>query len=349
MKYEMVKVLSPTGEVNKKLMPKLSNQDIKNLYEAMVLGRAWDQRALQLQREGRMGTIASIRGQEAAQVGVAYAMDKDDWLFPSFREAAAQILRGMPMEMLYQYWGGDERGMKIPEGVNIFTVAVPVSTQIPHAVGFAWASKMRKEKYATVVFFGDGATSKGDFHEGLNFAGTFKVPIVFVCQNNQWAISVPRSRQTASETIAQKAEAYGFEGILVDGNDVFAVYKVAKYALEKAKAGKGPTLIECYTYRIGDHTTADDASRYRSQKEVDEWVKKDPIDRLRKFMEKKKLWNKDYEKNLLDMINKKIDAAVSKYESTPPAPIEDIFKYQYAEMPWHLKEQLEKLKEDQSG
>jgi len=249
------------------------------------------------------------------------------------------------MDMQYLVWAGDERGHKIPENVNIFTMTIPVSTHIPHAVGFAWGAKLRKKNFVTVCFFGDGATSKGDFGEGLNFAGTFKTPVVFVCQNNQWAISVPRSRQTAAQTLAQKAVAFGFEGIQVDGNDIFAVYKAGKYALDKARAGKGPTLIECYTYRLSDHTTADDAKKYRSDKEVEEWKKKDPIDRLRKFMQKKGLWNENYEKKVLEDARKKVDSAVQKMESMPPADPKDIFKYQYAEMPWHLQEQMKELSE----
>ena len=243
------------------------------------------------------------------------------------------------MEMLYQYWGGDQRGMEIPEKTNLFTVAIPVASQIPHAVGFAWGAKLKGDNIAVVVYFGDGATSEGDFHEALNFAGVFKVPVVFVCQNNQWAISVPRSRQSAAETLAQKAIAYGFSGVQVDGNDVFAVYRATKEALEKARNGS-PTLIECYTYRISDHTTADDAKRYRPQEEVEAWIKKDPIDRLRKYMASKNMWSEDYEKQVRSEAVARVEEAVKKAEAIQPAGKEDVFKYMFADMPQQLKDEM---------
>ncbi len=333
-----LEILSPQGKLLQKT--KLSNEEIKNIYESMVLARIFDDIALKLQREGRMLTYASIHGQEA-QVGVAFAMQKDDWLFPSFREDGAQIARGMPLDLLYQYWMGDERGQKIPEHLNNFTVSIPVGSQIPHAVGTAYAMKLQRKKSASVVFFGDGATSEGDFHEGMNFAGALKVPCVFICQNNKWAISMHVSRQTASKTIAQKAIAYGFEGIQVDGNDVFAVYEITRYALEKARAGGGPTFIEMDTYRMSDHTTADDASRYRSASELEAWKKKDPIIRMQKFMLSKGLWSAAYEKQLLEKTNKKVSDAVAKAESVEQPSVNDMFDYTYEQIPESLKEQKE--------
>ncbi len=344
-KSKMLQILDIEGNiVDESLMPKLTDDDIKKMYEYMVLARKWDEIAWKLQREGRLLTFAPLIGQEASQVGSAYAMEKDDWLFPMYRDNAAMILRGMPMELLFQYWAGDERGLRIPDDVNMFTLAIPVGTQIPHAVGFAWGMKMRKKKVATVVYFGDAATSKGDFHEGLNFAGVFKVPLVAICENNQYAISVPRSRQTASETIAQKAMAYGFEGIQVDGNDVFAVYKVTKEALEKARKGQGPTLIECFTYRIGAHTTADDPTKYRSNEEVELWKKKDPIDRLKKFMMKKGIWKDSDEKKLLSDAEQRVNDAVKKAESFGEPKPEDMFNYVYDKMPEQLRQQMMELK-----
>ncbi len=329
-------------------LPKLTYSEIKKLYRFMVLSRLLDEKMLSLQRQGRIGTFASIRGQEASNVGIGYAIGKDDWLFPSFRENGTLITLGLPMENILLYYGGDERGSCIPQNINTFPTTVPVATQTLHAVGFAWAQKLQKKKSVAVTVFGDGATSEGDFHESMNFAGVFKLPIVFVCQNNQWAISVPRERQCAAETLAQKAIAYGFEGVQVDGNDIFAVYKSMREALEKAKKGGGPTLIECFTYRISDHTTSDDQTKYRDQKEVDEWKKKDPIDRLRKFMEKKGVWKKSNEKKLLKDSEKFVEFAIKKFESIKPPEVEDIFKYTYKEMAPELKEQLEKLKEDLS-
>src|SRR3989344_7270856 len=311
-KFEVKKleVLAKGGNVDKKLMPKLNKKDIKKLYEFMILTRVFDKKALSLQRQGRLGTYASMEGQEAAIIGSSFALKKEDWLFPCFRENGALILRGLPMENLFMYWAGDERGMNIPKNVNIFPISIPVGTQILHAVGMAFAAKIKAHKVCSLVYFGDGATSEGDFHEGMNIAGVFKLPVVFICQNNQYAISVKREKQTASETLAQKAIAYGFNGIQVDGNDVFAVYKATKEALDLARKGKGPTLIECYTYRINDHTTSDDSKKYRDEKEVNEWRKKDPIIRLWYYMKNKKLWSKEYEKKIIEKLTKAVEESV---------------------------------------
>ncbi len=338
-----LQILNEHGKCDEKLMPKLESAEIKRLYELMVLSRQFDETAIKLQREGRLGTYASGYGQEAVGVGSAFVLNEADWLFPSFRDSAALITRGYPMSMILQYWGGDERGMKAPDNLNIFPIAVPVATQIPHAVGAAWGMKLKGKKTAALVYFGDGATSKADFHEAMNFAGVFKTPCIFVCENNQWAISVPVSKQTASETIAQKAIAYGFEGIQVDGNDIFAVIKATQEALKLAKNGKEATLLECVTYRLADHTTSDDASRYRSQAEVDAWKAKEPIERLRKWMERKGLWNEDYGKSVENDAKEKISKAVDDYLKEPLPSPEDIIKYTYAETPWNLKEQLKQV------
>lgn len=337
---EMFQILSEDGRiVNTKEMPQLKNDDIKRMYELMVLSRVFDDVALKLQREGRILTYASLQGQEAAQVGSALAMKKEDWFVPSYRENGVFITAGYPMDMLYQYWAGDERGMKIPNDINALPVAIPVGSQIPHAVGIAWANKLQGKDSVAVVYFGDGATSKGDFHEGVNFAGVFKIPCVFICQNNQWSISVPVTRETASETIAQKAIAYGIEGVLVDGNDVFAVFKVVKDAIEKARSGKGPTLIECYTYRMQNHTTADDWKRYRSEEEVERWKKKDPVERLKKYMEEEGIWNEAYENKVWDDARTQVSEATRKFESAePPSPL-DMFNDVYAELPPEIEEQ----------
>jgi len=337
-----LQVLDEKGGCDEKKRPKISSIEIKKMYELMVASRLFDEKCLALQRQGRMGTYASVLGQEAAQVGSAYALKKTDWMFPAFREAAAYITRGIPLYKTFLYWAGDERGNLITTP-NTFPPAVPVGTQILHAVGVAWGIKMKGKRAAALVYFGDGATSRPDFHEGMNFAGVFNLPVVFVCQNNQYAISVPRKRQTASETIAQKAIAYGFEGVQVDGNDVFAVYKATKEALEKARCGGGPTLIEAFTYRMGDHTTSDDASRYRPKTEVERWKKKDPIIRLQKYMQKKRMWTKEYDRKLQTKIKINIEAEVKKMESVKPANPKDIFTYMFAEMPKSLKEQMEEL------
>jgi len=338
-------ILDENGNIDKKLMPKISKKEIFSLYEFMLLTRIFDDKALKLQRQGRLGTYASMLGQEATIIGSSYALEKKDWMFPSFRESGAYLLRGLSPEKLFMYWGGDERGMLIPKDQNNFPVCIPVATQTLHAVGAAMASNIKNEKTAFLTYFGDGATSEGDFHEAMNFAGVFNAPIVFICQNNQFAISVPRENQTKSKTIAQKAIAYGFQGIQVDGNDVFTVYKATKDALQKARARKGPTLIECFTYRIGDHTTSDDSSKYRTKKELEYWQKKDPILRLRKYMQKNKLWSKSYEDKLTKKFTDLIENAVKKYESVKPQDKEEIFKYAYSSMPKKLKEQSDYLKE----
>jgi pyruvate dehydrogenase E1 component alpha subunit len=233
--------------------------------------------------------------------------------------------------------------MLIPKDLNIFPICVPVGTQIPHAVGAALAMKIKGDKRAAVCYFGDGATSRGDFHESLNMAGVFKTPIVFLCQNNQWAISVPRSRQTAAQTIAQKAFGYGFEGVEVDGNDVFSVYKATKDALEKAKNGGGPTLIELFTYRLDDHTTSDDATRYRTKEEVEEWRAKEPLIRLRLFMKKNNLWSEDYEREVTERAEKKADEAVAEEESYRSEDPADILLYANAGLSQRQARELKEL------
>jgi pyruvate dehydrogenase E1 component alpha subunit len=342
-KVERLEVLDADGNVDEDLKPNLPPVQLKNLYYWMVLARTFDETAVSLQREGRMLTYGSLRGQEAAQVPVAFAMEKQDWLVPSFREHGAMLLRGAPPKNLYMYWGGDERGHAFPEGVNILPVAIPVATQVVHTMGIAWAFKMRKEPACAVGFFGDGGTSEGDFHEGLNFAGVFKVPALFVCQNNQWAISVPRSRQTAARTIAQKAIAYGIPGLQVDGNDPLAMYAAAKEALDRARAGEGPTLIEAFTYRMEHHTTADDWTRYRDPKEVEEWQRKDPLERLRKHLARIGHWDDDEERKLRARVREEIDKAVREYEAEAPPIPHDMFEFAYAEKTEVLKEQWEHL------
>jgi pyruvate dehydrogenase E1 component alpha subunit len=320
-----LEILDPQGNADDSLMPPLEDGDIRRIYELMLISRTFDERALSLQREGRIGTYPSILGQEAAQVGSAYALEKTDWVFPSFRETGMYVTMGYPLSMLLQYWAGDERGLAAPEGLNILPVSVSVGTHIPHAAGAAMAAAYRRDRVAVVAYFGDGGTSKGDFHEGFNIAGVFKPPVVFICQNNQWAISVPRQRQTAAATLAQKAVAYGFEGIQVDGNDVFAVYRATRQALEKARNGGGPTFIECHTYRLADHTTADDAGRYRSPEEVEHWKKKDPILRLRLYMEQRGLISDGYLQEVEEKSREIVDGAVRQAEAVKPPRTEEMF------------------------
>src|SRR5512136_2694112 len=291
LKGKMFQILKPDGTLQPNLTPPVSDQETFNLYQKMLFIRLADQRALMLQRQGRMGTYAPIWGQEACQVGSASVLQKGDWVFPAFRELGAALMMGIPLKTVFLYWMGNEEGSRAPEGINVLPVSIPVGTHLPHAVGAAWAAKLKGEKMVALVYFGDGATSKGDFHEAMNFAGVFKVPVVFFCQNNQYAISVPRSMQTASKTLAQKAIAYGFDGIQVDGNDLFGVMRVTKEAAEKARSGGGPTFIEGVTFRFGPHTTADDPTKYRKEKEIDPWKPLDPMVRLRLFLKGKSLWS----------------------------------------------------------
>ncbi len=320
-----LEVLDEEGNADESLMPPFGDGDIRRIHELMVLSRTFDERALSLQREGRIGTYPSILGQEAAQVGSAYALENTDWIFPSFRETGMYLTLGYPAHLLFQYWAGDERGLVAPEGLNILPVSVSVGTHIPHAAGAAMAARYRGDRIAVIAYFGEGGTSKGDFHEGFNLAGVFRLPVVFLCQNNQWAISLPREMQTAAETLAQKAIAYGFEGVQVDGNDVFAVYAATRSALDKARNGGGPTFIECFTYRISDHTTADDAARYRSREEVEAWKEKDPIKRVEKYMEKRGMITEGYMRELRERTAAIIDQAVIKAESENPPLTVDMF------------------------
>ncbi len=344
LENEPFRILDPEGRVVRKEVPSLEEEDLLSIYRYMLLARRFDERCLRLQRQGRMGTYAPSSGQEATQVGSAYALRPQDWIFPSYREHATAIVRGLPMEFEIMFWQGNEEGSRIPNGVHIFTCSVPISTQILHAVGFAQAAKLRGEDLVTLCYFGDGGTSEGDFHEGLNFGGVFQAPTIFLCSNNQYAISFPWRKQTASETISQKAIAYGFEGVRVDGMDVLAVYEVTKRAVDKAAAGGGPTLIEAVTYRFGPHTTADDPTRYRDEKELAEWTARDPLIRYRLYLEGKKLWDDEKEENLESEIKEEVARAVEKAEGVPDRDVEEIFRYLYAEMTPRLKEQVERLK-----
>ena len=341
---EYLQVLDENGNADEKLMPKLSEKQINELYELIILCRAFDDKGFNMQRQGRIGTFIQFKGQEASQIGTAYALEGKDWMFPMYRSGAALITRKYPIHMIYMYYGGDERGLQCPKEQNNFPIAIPVGTQIPHATGCAWASKLKNEKVVSMAYVGEGGTSRGDFHEGLNFAGIFKVPAVFIVENNQYAISVPRSRQTAAETFAQKGIAYGVKCIQVDGNDIFAVYKAAKEAVDNARNGNGATLIECVTYRLADHSTSDDAKRYRTDKEVEEWTKKDPIIRLEKYMRSKKLLDDKYKEEVAKKSKDIVEKEVEIYEKIPAANSEDIFKYTFSEMNDDLKEQLEEMK-----
>ena len=309
------------------------------LYRAMVLARAFDAKAVALQRTGRLGTFPSALGQEAVGVGIAAAMRKDDVFLPSFREHGAQLWRGVSLVELFLFWGGDERGSDYAEARQDFPICVPVATHAPHAVGVALAFKLRHEQRVAVCAFGDGATSKGDVAEALNMAGVWSLPLVFVVNNNRWAISLPVAQQTAAETLAQKAIAAGIEGEQVDGNDVIAVREAVARAVVKARSGGGPHLIEALTYRLSDHTTADDARRYRSDTDVSPHWGEDPITRLRNHLVGRGIWAKADEEGLLAEVSGAVDKAVEAYLATPPQGPETIFDFTYKTLPKDLIEQ----------
>jgi pyruvate dehydrogenase E1 component alpha subunit len=326
-----------------------STDALVDLYRAMVLTRAFDEKAIALQRTGRLGTFASSLGQEAVGVGAASAMRTDDILLPSFREQGAMFWRGVTMTEVLLYWGGDERGSKFATTTGDFPICVPVASQFPHAAGAALAMKLRGEQNAVVAIGGDGATSKGDFYEALNIAGVWGLPAVFVISNNQWAISVPRKNQTAAETLAQKAIAAGVPGLQVDGNDVIAVRAATERALERARSGKGPTLIEALTYRLCDHTTADDARRYRSDEEVSEHFKGEPVARLRAHLASRGAWGRDDEAALLSQCREQVDRAVEDYLATEVPAAGDMLDYLFERLPTALADQRQALASEESG
>lgn len=330
-----LQILDETGNVDRKLEPKLDDDTLLRLHRAMTYAREGDQRLLKLQRQGRIGTFGPCTGQEASVCGPAFAMNADDWFVGSFRELGGRLARGESLINTFVFHNGLEEGnVQAPGVTRLLPVSIIVAAQTLHAVGIAYAMKLRGESAAVVTFLGDGGTSEGDFHEALNFASVWQVPVVFICQNNQWAISMPRGRQTHARTIAQKAIAYDLPGVQVDGNDVLAMYVAVKEALDRARAGDGPTLIEAVTYRLMMHTTADDPTRYREDAEVQTWWQRDPLTRFRKYLEAKGLWSDDQQALLEAELRQEIDAAVKEFEARPPvrpdAPFDHVFGTRHA-------------------
>ncbi len=303
------------------------------LYKAMVLMRTYDAKAIALQRTGQLGTYASMLGKEAVEAGIGAAMAPDDVFLCTYRENGVQIMRGVTMQELFLYWGGDERGSDFAVPRRDFPACITIASQCLHATGVAYAMKLRKQKRAAVCMIGDGATSKGDFYESINAAGTWQLPVIFFITNNQWAISVPRKSQSAAQTLAQKAIAAGIAGVQVDGNDVIAVHHAMREALATAYTGGGPTVIEAVTYRLGDHTTADDASRYRPTEEVADAWRREPILRLRNYLSDAGAWDKAREEELLRHCNEQVQAAAQTYIDTPLPPLEQMFDHLYATLP----------------
>ena len=333
--------LDEHGRVTQALPPFASDgAHLVDLYRWMVLMRTYDAKAVALQRTGQLGTYASILGQEAIQAGIGSAMKSDDVFLMTYREQGVQLMRGVTMPELFVYWSGDERGSDYSGPRRDFPICITIAAHATHAAGAAYAIKLRGEARAVVCALGDGATSKGDFYEGMNAAGAWQLPVVFVVANNQWAISVPRRTQTAAQTLAQKAIAAGIACEQVDGNDVIAVRRAMDAALANAREGRGPALIEAITYRLSDHTTADDASRYRSADEVADAWKRDPVARLRAYLTAQGAWDKPREEALVRDSNERVQAAVQEYARTPPPSPQAMFEHLYAALPPALEAQL---------
>ncbi len=334
---EFFQILNPDGQLaDGSKEPDISGQKLLEAYRNAVLTRILDEKMIALHRQGRMGTYASCAGQEATQVGSALALGENDWLFPMYRDLGMMVQMGVKLgDLLNRLFGNADDlslGRDLPNVFawrknRVFSVSVPIASQVCPGVGFALAAKLKHDPLVVLTSFGDGATSSSEFHTSMNFAGVYKAPIVFLCENNQYAISVPVSAQTASRTIAVKARAYGFDGIRVDGNDLLAVYSSVKSAIERARRGEGPTLIECYTYRLGPHSTSDDWKKYRSAQEVEDWRKKDPLLRLRRYLEEnRKLWSQDDERELRSSLEAIINSEVQRAEAAPQPEVSSMFE-----------------------
>jgi pyruvate dehydrogenase E1 component alpha subunit len=349
----LLRVLRDDGSADPATDPGLPHGVLLRGYREMRRLRLLDARMTTLQRQGRIGFYGAATGQEAVPIATGLVLGQEDWVFPALREQSVMLVRGFPLRaFLAQVFGNAAdvlKGRQMPshhsaKAVHQVSWSSCIGTQLPHAVGAAWAMRARKTGAVAVAFLGDGATSEGDFHAAMNFAGVWRVPCVFICQNNHWSISVPASRQTASPTLAIKARAYGMPGVRCDGNDLLAVASAVRSALDRARAGDGPTFIEAVTYRMGAHSTSDDPSRYRSQAEVDAWARKDPFDRLRRHMAHLGLVSDASDADLERELDEELTAAIDEVEREPQPPPESIFEDVYAEMPWPLRQEQEELK-----
>lgn len=350
---ELVQILSPDGSIISNKEPAISHSHLLKMFETMVLVRLLDEKSMRLQRQGRISFSIPSTGQEATQIGAVAALESTDWIIPAYREPGCALYRGFSLEVLINHWFTNildpQKGRRLPglfgdKSLNFVDPSAPIGTQVIHATGIGYAAKYLKDKIVNLVFFGDGATSSNDFHSGLNFGGVFKTPTIFFCQNNQYAISIPFSQQTAAETIADKAVGYGIPGIRVDGNDILAVYTVVSEAANLARLGKGPTLIEAVTYRMGPHTSSDDPTRYRPKKELDQWKKLEPITRFEKYLIKKGILNDGQKREILAKFDSEINQLIKSAEAVEKPPLNSLFTDVYEDIPWHLQEQLEELK-----
>ena len=324
----MFGLIDPDGSVRDRLP--ITLDEMKALYADMVEARIYDTKSMAMQRQGRLATYAPFRGQEAAQIGAAAALREDDWVTATYRDAALNWRAGYPWELLILGRTGDERGGQVPEDVNVLPPSITVGGHMIHAVGLAWAERLSGSDRIALTSFGDGATSEGDFHEAMNFAAVYETPTVFFCQNNGYAISYPTSEQTRSESIAIKAEAYGMPGIRVDGNDVVAVLVAVREAASLAREGRGPSLIEAVTYRMGPHTTADDPTRYRDDGEGDDWEERDPLVRVRLLLERQSAWTEEWQAELERQAADSVERAVDWAEAVPDPTFEEMLDRMYA-------------------
>ncbi|TDM03888.1 pyruvate dehydrogenase (acetyl-transferring) E1 component subunit alpha [Macrococcus carouselicus] len=350
-KFEVVQVLDLEGNViNDQYMPDLTDEQLVELMERMVWTRVLDQRSISLNRQGRLGFYAPTAGQEASQLASQYALEKADWILPGYRDVPQLIWHGLPLTKAFLWSRGHFAGSQFPEGMNALAPQIIIGAQYVQTAGVALGLKKKGLQNVAITYTGDGGSSQGDFYEGINFAAAFKAPAIFVIQNNNYAISTPREKQTAAKTLAQKAVAAGIPGTVVDGMDALAVYFVTKQARERAIAGDGPSLIETMTYRYGPHTMAgDDPTRYRTSDEDSEWVKKDPLVRFRKFLENKGLWTEEKENEVMERAKEEIKTALKEADATPKQTVSQLAEIMYSgEMPANLKEQYEIYKEKES-
>lgn len=348
--FETFQILNEKGEiVNKDAMPDLSDDELRELMRRMVYTRILDQRSIALNRQGRLGFYAPTAGQEASQLGSHFAMEKEDFLLPAYRDVPQLIWHGLPLYQAFLFSKGHFHGNQMPDGVNALSPQIIIGAQYIQAAGVALGLKKRGKKAVAVTYTGDGGTSQGDFYEGINFAGVYNAPSVFIVQNNRFAISVPVEKQTKAKTLAQKAVAAGIEGIQVDGMDVLAVYAATKHARERAINGEGPTLIETLTYRFGPHTmSGDDPTRYRTEEMDNEWEKKDPLVRFRKYLESKKLWSEEDENKVIEEAKEDIKKAIKQAEQYPKQKVTDLISNMFEKLPANLQEQMEIYKEKES-
>ena len=344
MPHETLQILGTDGELVGE--PTIDLVRTRELYEAMVVGRVYDRKCTAMQKQGRLATYAPFEGQEACQIGSVAPLGADDWVVGTYRDAAAMWFAGYPMVNLILGRTGDERGGNIPEGIKVLPPSITVGGHMIHAVGTAWADKIAGTTNVSLTLFGDGATSEGDFHEAMNFAGVYATPTIFFCQNNGWAISLPFDQQTNAEALVDKAVGYGMRGTRVDGNDLLAVVAATEQAVAAARTGDGPTFIEAMTYRIGPHTTADDPGRYRTEDLTAEWRDRDPVDRVRKYLDRHDEWDEAWEAEVEEDASQQVEQAVVAAEALDPFVGDEIFDAMFAAKTAALVEQQAMLRRD---